>query len=109
MVFFNCFTICSNVLISDLVVIVILDKSGFSVIPTVMLSILKFLDLNKLVILNSTPGLFSTITDNIYKISLLLLLMKMDLLLLIKFMHLLPYLLNQYLGQQKDIHLHLDQ
>jgi len=42
------------------VVMVILDKSGFSVVPTVILSILKFLALNKLVILNNTPGLFST-------------------------------------------------
>ena len=47
-------------------VIVIRDKSGFSVIPTVILSILKFRDLNRLVILKRTPGLFSTMTDRMY-------------------------------------------
>jgi hypothetical protein len=39
------------------------------------------LDLNKFVILNNTPGLFSTITDKIYKFALLLLFIKIDLLL----------------------------
>ena len=45
---------------------VILDKSGFSVVPTVILSILKFLALNRLVIRNNTPGLFSTSDEIIY-------------------------------------------
>lgn len=51
---------------SILVVIVILDRSGFSVVPTVMLSMLKFLARNRLVILNNTPGLFSTRDEMMY-------------------------------------------
>ena len=51
---------------SILVVIVILERSGFSVIPTVILSILKFLARKRLVMRNSTPGLFSTRDDMIY-------------------------------------------
>jgi len=52
------------------VVIVILENSGFSITPTDMLSILKFLALNKLVTLNNIPGLFSTRIDNIAHITL---------------------------------------
>src|SRR4249919_766683 len=64
--FLNCFTSWSRIGSSILVVIVILDKSGFSVIPTVILSILKLLARKRLVIRNRTPGLFSTNDEIIY-------------------------------------------
>ena len=66
MSFLNCLTNWSSIASSILVVIVILDKSGFSVVPTVILSILKFLARNRFVILNNTPGLFSTSDEMIY-------------------------------------------
>src|SRR5215216_5186441 len=50
---------------------VIRDRSTCSVDPTVILSILKLLALNKLVTLNKTPGLFSTRAATICHDSLL--------------------------------------
>ena len=48
---------------SPMVVIVILENSGFEVTPTDILSMLKFRDLKRCVTLNNTPVLFYTKID----------------------------------------------